>query len=161
MRHSPRRLFFEFRVAGVELDAAARSKSLVSAIRLTDTEELPSPVMPLTLHTPGGHFFFFFFQCKHSAHLPQDLVLLGRPPGCLVGGPGGGMSVFGAGSLVGFASNEMNDTSPGSPIEATATGGGTVVHLGGESEGSMATCLGGSYRTFCQNCGQKKYFSEN
>jgi hypothetical protein len=36
-RHLPRRLFFEFRVTGFERDAAARSKSLVSAIRLTDT----------------------------------------------------------------------------------------------------------------------------
>jgi hypothetical protein len=96
-RHSSRRLFFEFRVAGVELDAAARSKSLVSAIRLTDTGELPSPVMPLALHAPGGHFFFFFFQCKHSAHLPQGMVLLGRPrvlAGGLRDGPGGGVSVF-------------------------------------------------------------------
>jgi len=101
-RHSSRRLFFEFRIAGVELDAAARSKSLVSAIRLTDTEKLPSPAMLLALHTPGGHsffffFFFFFFQCKHSAHLPKDLVLLGRPrvlAGGLRDGPGGGVSVF-------------------------------------------------------------------
>jgi hypothetical protein len=38
MRHSSRRLFFEFRVPGVELDAAACSKCVVSRMRFSDEE---------------------------------------------------------------------------------------------------------------------------